>query len=134
MTATYVDANVLVYAFGDLTHPRRAGARAALERAAETGPVVTCALTIDEFLWARRRAAGPEAAVADARALLAAPVLHIVAVELQHARAAVDNVARYRLRPRDAFHAAVAQATRCASILSDDADFDVVPGLKRVAP
>lgn len=34
MTVTYIDANVLVYAFGDATHPRRLGARTAIERRA----------------------------------------------------------------------------------------------------
>lgn len=37
----------------------------------------------------------------------------------------------YNLKPRDAIHAATAIIHKCTEIVSDDADFDKVKGLKR---
>jgi predicted nucleic acid-binding protein len=134
LTATYVDTNVLVYAFGDPSHPKRKVARRTLEGLADEGPIVTCTLTIDEFLWARRRESGQEAAIDDARALLDMPVLQLIAVEPKDAQKAIDQVEKHSLAPRDAFHYAVMQRSGCIRMLSDDPDFDGLPGMDRVTP
>jgi uncharacterized protein len=134
VTGTYVDTNVLVYAFGDPAHPKRRASRILMEEGADSGDLVTSVLAIDEFLWVRRRTAGSAIAAADARTLLSAPVLQILAVERVHADSAIEHVERFNLRPRDAFHLAVMRTAGCSRLLSDDPDFDAVPGVRRFAP
>jgi predicted nucleic acid-binding protein len=62
-----------------------------------------------------------------------------LALELQPASHAVVERAKSLmsqpgLAPRDAFHAAHALEAGCNLIASSDTDFDLVSGLKRVAP
>ena len=134
MNVTYVDTNVLVYAFGDPSHPRRKGARSALEQAADEGPLITSTLTIDEFLWARRRESCERTAIEDTRILLRMPVLQLLAVEPAYAHKAIDHIETLGLHPRDAFHLAIMDAKGSKRLLSDDPDFDRIPGVERIVP
>ncbi len=45
---------------------------------------------------------------------------------------ALDIIEKYRLRPRDAFHAALMKEFGLDEIVSDDSDFDKIEWIKRV--
>jgi predicted nucleic acid-binding protein len=85
--------------------------------------------------------ADPSAAMRAARRRLTATwrAVDLLALELQttdHAviESAKSLMARPGLAPRDAFHAAHALEAGCGLIASSDAGFDLVSGLRRLAP
>lgn len=126
----YIDANVFIYAVAE-SGPTAAAARRALADALRAG-AATSALTVDEVVW-NLGSDGKERAIDHGRRLLDLPGLRILPVLGDDVRRALDLMSKHGLQPRDAIHAAVATNNGCKSILSGDADFDAVPGLKRLA-
>lgn len=57
--------------------------------------------------------------------------LTIVSVEMQDILAMRQNIKHFRLMPRDALHLAAMQKVGCFHLVSQDSDFDHIPGLTR---
>lgn len=122
----YVDANVMVYAHLD-SGPLGERARSKLTRTLQAG-ACTSALTLDEVLWAVKRLRGKADALAAARGVLLLD-LTVFPVDRRDLESALVHV-EGGLDPRDAIHAAVALRRKCKSIVSTDAAFAGVAGLK----
>ena len=134
MALTYVDANVLVYALHPFDHAKQEGARKLLMRLCSKQEAVTSALAVDELVWAIRREAGVAVALEVGRQAMVMPGLDFAPVRRRDMARALDLMADAKLDPRDAIHAGVAIESHCKRIASDDADFDRVPGIQRIAP
>lgn len=128
---TYVDTNVLVYAFSAQGSPKRAVARAAMVDAISRGPLTTTFLAVDEFIWVLRKPHGYGTALEQAHLLLEYPITFLPIGEAE-GRRALALMQEHGLKPHDATHAAAALEHGCARILSTNADFDAVAGLERI--
>lgn len=126
----YLDPNVFLYAALDAG--ARGEAAGALLRSARPGETATCALTVDEVTWALWKARDRPSAAAAGKQMLSARNVTYLPVTPEHMAKALDLVEAHGLRPHDAIHAAVALAAGIQEIVSDDAGFDRVPGLRRV--
>lgn len=121
----YIDTNVFVLALSDKK------AKDVLITGL-SGDAITSFLTWDEFVWVMRSVSGYELAKEKGRALLGLGV-SFCDVTADVVSKAQDLIEKYNAKPRDALHAATAILQGAASIVSDDADFDKIAGLKRIA-
>lgn len=128
----YLDANVFIYPVL-YTGPKSDAASALLSHVGSGDePGATCALTLDEVVWVVGKNAGREAALKTARLVLDLPNLRVLPVKESDVRRALDLMADHsKLSPRDALHASCAIGAGIFTIITDDADFDRVPGLSR---
>lgn len=127
----YLDANVFVYP-ALYEGPLADRAVRVLARVAAGEGAVTAALTIDEVVHAVRKRGAPEASLHQGHLVLGMPNLRVLPVTADTMRAALGLMERVPpLRPRDAVHAATAIQAGVFTIVSDDKDFDKVPGLRR---
>jgi hypothetical protein len=129
----YVDTNVFLYAIGT-EHGYREPCRE-LVRALGRGSLAgeTSVETLQEISHHRRRRGDPAATERARAAAGLCRALHAVDAEI--AFTALDLVDSHpELPSRDAVHAATALARGLRSVVTADADFDMVPGLERVDP
>jgi hypothetical protein len=129
----YVDSDVFILPVLGGNTEKTVGARRALERI-EAGKLVayTSVLTWDELVWVVSRTLGKADAAQVGRKLLSFPglrFLDLTSSTVVRAQAICDSTG---LAPRDAIHCAAALAKGIESFVTDDADIDKVPGLKRV--
>jgi len=130
----YVDSNVFILPVLGERSERAAGARRALERI-EAGKLVayTSVLTWDEVVWVISRTMGKADGAQVGRKLLSFPGLRFLDATLTTVSRAEGLCESLDLAPRDAIHCASALGKRIASFVTDDADIEKVPGLKRVS-
>ena len=128
----FVDANVLVFALGG-THVHRSSCRALL-RAAESGRVRLhgSVEAIQECSFHRLRRTQRERALAETGALRRLVRVH--AFDEAVLDRALGLLAMTPIRGRDAVHAATALNAGFDHIVTTEADFAVVPGLRVVTP
>jgi len=131
-THVFLDTAPLLFAVGD-PHPDRAASRQLLA-AAQRGELRlhVSAEAVQEFAHHRLRRTTRAEAVAQTRDVLA--LCHVHALGGEVLRRALALIETTPLRGRDAIHAATALSQGYDHIITTDADFDVVPGLRRVAP
>lgn len=132
MRRVFIDSNVPIYAVGGPS-PRKDACLAVLASAA-SGEIELHASVemVQEFLFHRMRRCDRSDALAQARAVSAAVVLHdFDAAVLVGALTLVEH---HGLRGRDAVHAATALRNGFAEIVTSDTDFDRCPGLVRTDP
>lgn len=127
-----VDSNVPMYLVGG-PHPHKADAQRLLERCiAERVRLVTDAEVLQEILH-RYVAIGRREAIQPAFDAILGVTDEVLPVELESVeRAKTILLGNARLSARDALHVAVMQRNRIAEILSFDAGFDEVPGIRRI--
>jgi len=65
---------------------------------------------------------------------LSFPNLRLLGVKKSTVFRAQELVEKYRMRPRDAIHAAVALENKITTIVSYDKDFDEMKEIKRIEP
>lgn len=129
----FIDSNVPMYLVG-AAHPSKTAAQRQLERLISDGErLVTDAEVLQEILHryvaiARRDAIQP---AFDALLGVADEVFAIEQVDVERAKNLLAGNAA--LSARDALHVAVMQRQGVSRIMTFDADFDLVPGLTRVA-
>ena len=131
-THVFLDTAPLLFTVGD-PHPDRAASRQLLA-AAQRGELRlhVSAEAVQEFAHHRLRRTTRAEAVAQTRDVLALCDVHAMGGEvLRRALALLETTP---LRGRDAIHAATALSQGFDHIITTDADFDAVPGLRRVAP
>ena len=128
----FVDSNIPMYLVG-AAHPHKADARRRLEDAIAAGtPLVTSAEALQEILHRyvainRRDAIQP---AFDALLGVVDGVLDIGRKDVERARELLLGMTR--LSARDALHAAVMEREGITTIMSFDAGFDALPGVKRL--
>ena len=128
----FVDSTIPMYLIGG-DHPNRDRARALLEVAvAARERLVTDAETFQELLH-RYVAINRREAIEPAWNALRRLVDEIVPIELEDVERARKLVLTSRLGARDALHAAVMQRHDIPEILTFDAAFDHIPGIRRRA-
>lgn len=129
----YLDANVFLAA---ALHKGDTGRKAkALLRRVQEGSTAaaTSALTYDEVYWLVKKHRGRDDALMSAGALLMLPNLAILDVTVEVIWRAHKLLEDYALDPRDAIHAASALTKGIKTVVSEDADFDKIKGIKRTS-
>jgi len=133
----YIDSNVflypVVYDLGAVVEARRC--KDLLLRIVQ-GDVEACTATVtwDEVAWVVRKLFGLELSVDEARKFLGFPNMRFFAVKKTTLFKAQELMEKYKIKPRDAIHAATALENRVTNILSYDRDFDEINELKRIEP
>ena len=126
----YLDANIFIYA---ATNTEEQGEKAgALLQKVQSGEekAKTSVLTFDEVFWAIKKH-NVKLAFEICDALLNFPNLEIIPADRELALSALQLIKRHNLTPRDALHAATAISEKVDCIVSTDAHFDRIRGLKR---
>ena len=128
----FVDSNVPMYLVG-AEHPHKSAAARMLERAIVNGErLVSDAEVLQEILH-RYLAIGRHDAIQPAFDALLKVVDEVFPVERQDVEHAKDLLHGSRkLSARDAIHVALMERHGVAEILTFDAEFDQVPGIKRL--
>lgn len=128
----FVDSNVPMYLVG-AEHPNKIATRRLLERAIADGErLVSDAEVLQEILH-RYVAIARRDAIQPAFDALLKVVDEVFAVEQRDVERAKDLIQGSRdLSARDAIHAALMERNGVSVILSFDAGFDQVPGLRRL--
>ena len=130
--SVYLDATVFVTAALDRGRIGESARRliAAVVRGERTAATAT--LTVDELLWATRKALGREDAARAAEQLFAIPNLSLVDITSEIASQAIHIIRHEGFHPRDAVHLACARARKLKVIVSSDVDFDRAEGMRRL--
>lgn len=127
----YLDSNELIYAAVDNTLTG-SDARALLKLVREGRlNAAVSPLVLDEVMWSVQKSAGRESADRTATGIMALPLswLDIAYTCIRHAR----SYYRAGLNPRDAFHAGIMKDYSINEIVSEDAHFDKIPGIRRLS-
>ena len=124
----YLDSNVFIYATlysGEVAEKSKEYLRSEFNAYASV-------LTWDEVVYVVRKVAGVGESIKVGKILLKMPFLKFLDVDYSVCVDAQKLSEKYKLMPRDAIHASLALKYCDGTIVSNDADFDVVEGLKRV--
>ncbi len=127
----YLDANFFIFSNFDQTS-RGENARKLQETIITGAKALTCSLTLDEVMWVMIKNKKKEALRETIEDIYAMPNLAIKEVSASIPLDALSLMDLFRLKPRDAFHAAVMKSNGITEIASDDPDFDRVKGIKRI--
>lgn len=127
----YLDANFFIHLHGD-NGPKGEVARKILQRIVKGEKAQTSALTFDEVMWVLRRAEKSEEIRGILEETYATPHLEILDVTADIPLKALDIMEKYNLRPRDAFHLALMHKHNIKILVSEDADFERIPSIKRI--
>lgn len=132
LKSDYLDSNVFTYATlysGEIAEK----SKEYLLRASDGEfKAFTSVLTWDEVVYVVRKVAGIEEGIKAGEILLKMPFIEFLDVDFAVCEEAQKLAEKYNLLPRDAIHAVLALKYCDGVIISNDADFDVVDGLKRV--
>lgn len=133
----YVDSNVFLY---PVIYDEEAVVEAKRSRdfllqiALAKVEAYTSSVTWDEVVWVVRRLFGIEDSVDEGKKFLGFPNLKVLGVRKSTVFKAQELLERYKLKPRDAVHAAVALENKIKTIVSYDEDFDAIPEIERIEP
>ena len=94
----------------------------------------TATVTWDEVAWVTRKIFGAEFSIEHSKKFLSFPNLRLLGVKKTTVFRAQELVEKYKIKPRDAIHAAVALENKIATIVSYDRDFDAITEIKRIEP
>lgn len=129
----FVDSNVPMYLVG-APHPHKIDAKRLLEEAVSAGErLVTSAEVLQEILhrYAAIRRLDAIQPAFDALLGVADEVFPVEQEDVESAKRVLDGVPR--LTARDALHVAVMRRREVNRLLSFDAGFDGVPGIRRIS-
>ena len=130
----YIEPTVFINALA-ADSPQRKACIAALDSIARGNlEAVTASLSWDEVTHVVAKTDGFEPSIAAGKALLQIPRLRIAVVDREIVTLAQELRAKYRLRPRDAIHAATAIREGEKDIIAYDLDYNKVRELKRKEP
>jgi len=133
----YIDSNVFLYpiVYDSEFIVEAKKAKDFLFKIAQ-GDVEACTATItwDEIAWVVRKLFGFELSAEESRKFLAFPNLKLLGVKKSTVFKAQELVEKYKMKPRDAIHAATALENKITEIVSFDKDFDEVKEIKRIEP
>ncbi|MBN2487581.1 MAG: type II toxin-antitoxin system VapC family toxin [Methanosarcinaceae archaeon] len=127
----YLDSNLIIYAILDDTNIGD-WCRDILELVQNAEmPACTSFLTFDEVFYKVNKVKGRDTAIKNLDALLSMANMTFIDVNEIVIWKALDLIKEYNFLPRDAIHAATAFVAGAGTIISQDADFDSIAGLKR---
>jgi len=132
MTKKYLDSNVFIYPL--LYEDDKAIACKEIMEALinKNFEAYTSVLCWDEFVYILRKERGKETAVKEGEKFLKFPHLLFLDARKSVLFKAQQLMEEYKLKPRDAIHAATAILNHINEIISDDGDFDAVKEIKRI--
>lgn len=133
----YVDSNIFIYPViydTEAVGEAKSSKDFLFKIASGEVQAYTATLTWDEIAWATRKIFGFESSAEQSRKFLSFPNLRLLGVNKNAVLRAQTLMEKYRTRPRDAVHAAVALENKITTILSYDKDFDDINELKRIEP
>ncbi|MDO9517743.1 MAG: type II toxin-antitoxin system VapC family toxin [Methanosarcinaceae archaeon] len=127
----YLDSNLIIYAILDDTKIGN-WSREVLERVQNAEiPGCTSFLTFDEVYYKVNKIKGTDIAIKNLEAFLLMPNMRFIDVNDIIIWKSLELIKEYMFLPRDAIHAATALIAGADTIISQDADFDNIKGLKR---
>lgn len=127
----YLDSNLIIYAILDDTETGE-WSRKILERVQNAQmPGCTSFLTFDEVYYKVNKVRGIDVAVINTTAFLSMPNLRFININDIIIWKALELIKEYHILPRNAIHASTAFIEGAEIIISQDADFDKIKGLKR---
>ena len=91
----------------------------------------TATLTFDEVVFIVRKFAGFNNSLAAGEGFLNISHLKFIEVTYESILIAQELIKKYKIKPRDAIHAACAINKSIKTLISDDADFDVIKEIER---
>jgi len=133
----YIDSNIFLYPIVyDAEAVEKARESRNLLLKISEGLIRACTATItwDEIVWVVRRIFGLKPSIEQGRKFLEFPNLELLSVKKSTILRAQELIERYRIKPRDAIHVAVALENNITTIISYDKDFDKVKEVKRLEP
>jgi len=127
----YIDSQVFIKSIlGTDTDAEKARAIISAIESKQTGGH-TSILTFDEVAFSVRKIAGFEKSIIAGQYFLKIPNLTFIEATYGIIKLAQELIEKYRIRPRDAIHAACSVHKGIKIIVSDDADFDSLKELER---
>lgn len=129
----YLDANVFIFAASDQGNLGIAAREIILEVQRGKREAITSALTYDEVVWGVRKILNKEKAYLAGELFLALPHLTLAEANRQTLSEAHHLIKHLNLKPRDAIHLATMHLHHEQIIVSEDPDFDHIPGIKRIS-
>lgn len=136
-SSVYVDSNVFLYPviYDELFVPKAKNSKNFLLKIARKEiEAYTSVLTWDEIVWVIKKKYGAEIAVEEGRNFLRFPNLRMLEISSGVIIKAQEIMEKYKLRPRDAIHAATAIESQIHVIVSYDKHYDLIDSLKRIEP
>jgi len=94
----------------------------------------TSSTTWDEVTWIVRKLFGIDFSLNEGKKFLSFPNLKLLGIKRTTVFKAQEIMEKYKLRPRDAVHAAAALENKITTIVSYDKDFDLINEIKRIEP
>ena len=127
----YLDANFFIFSIFSLDEKGK-NARAILNKIKNGKKAVTSALTLDEVMWTIKKNNQTDKMRTVIEGIYAFKNIEIKEVSPLIPLRALDFMENSNLKPRDAFHASVMEEFNIKEIVTDDSDFDKIPGIKRI--
>lgn len=133
----YVDSNVFIYPViydPEVIGEAKKSKDFLLKIALGEVEAYTATVTWDEVAWVVRKLFGFESCADEGKKFLTFPNLRLLGVKKSTVFRAQELMEKYRMRPRDAIHAAVALENKITTIVSYDKDFDDINEVRRIEP
>ncbi|ATZ61235.2 MAG: type II toxin-antitoxin system VapC family toxin [Methanosarcinales archaeon Met12] len=128
----YLDTNVFIYAALNREEKgKRCRKMMEMLGRGKLSCAISC-LVLDEVAWAVSKHRDFNTGMKVWGDILEVPNLKIVSIDENIAVKAPSLMDKYRLRPRDAIHAALVVENAIGTIVSDDSDFDRVNEIQRI--
>lgn len=128
----YLDANFFVFAALDTTGKGIRASKIQQDIIEGKLAAITSSLALDEVMWSFVKNKKHGILRETIEDIYAMKNLTVKEVGAEIPLRAVDYIERYSLKPRDAFHMALMQHFGTSKIVSDDSDFDKIPGIVRI--
>ena len=128
----YLDANFFIFALIDNTKKGEKAREIQKNIISGRFEAITSALALDEVMWVLIKNNKRHLIRKAIEDIYNMPNVGVREVPSLIPLEALDFIERFRLKPRDAFHAAIMKQFQLSVIASDDADFDKVSGIKRI--
>ena len=133
----YIDSNVFLYPVlydSEAIVEARKSKEFLLKIAQGGVEACTATVTWDEVVWVIRKIFAFDPSMEVGKKLLSFPNLRLLGVKNGTIYTAQELMEKYKIKPRDAIHAATALENKVTEIVSYDKDFDEINGINRTEP
>jgi len=133
----YIDSNVFLYPVlydSEAIVEARKSKEFLLKIAQGGVEACTATVTWDEVVWVIRKIFGFDPSMEVGKKFLSFPNLRLLGVKNGTICTAQELMEKYKIKPRDAIHAATALENKVTEIVSYDKDFDEINGINRTEP
>ncbi|NLL10464.1 MAG: type II toxin-antitoxin system VapC family toxin [Methanomicrobiales archaeon] len=132
----YLDSNVFLYAilYEENSFPQVHQSKQLLSDIIRHNiQACTSILTWDEIVFVVRKKIGIDESIRTGEKFLSFPNMRFIEPDHEILTIAQDFITSYKIRPRDAIHAASAYHYGAKAFVSDDSDFDCMKEIQRVS-